>query len=337
MEKIRELANPSSLFYQSLKKISKDNFSEQFKNNEELKSSLSFDLTIDLDSGVSYKSTCNVDLPIGDIVKDGRTETEIKNLDKQMDRIKTAYIKGVLKLNDFDKEIKHIEYQRTELTNKLKEQKQYENLSFTVDDLLIIQDKQEIETYVKPEKFIENIYNWVNETREKRQKLIATYIDNIEIKKVNNKVEMVDGNFRSDYIRGMINNHNNYGLPYNINWFVDDYGCSLNMNKEHKTQKQALKYFNKLQETVGSDYKLNYYEVDTDDDLKDISFTSELEAEKIIRLICIKNDKNYKKQNLRLGVITIDLSDIKDKNGNSLYKEVLEKAKEVYKNELCNI
>ena len=63
----------------------------------------------------------------------------------------------------------------------------------------------------------------------------------------------------------------------------------------------------------------------------------ELEAEKIIRLICIKNDKNYKKQNLRLGVITIDLSDIKDKNGNSLYKEVLEKAKEVYKNELCNI
>ena len=119
--------------------------------------------------------------------------------------------------------------------------------------------------------------------------------------------------------------------------FVDDYGCSLNMNKEHKTQKQALKYFNKLQETMGSDYKLNYYEVDTDDDLKDISFSSDIEAEKIIRLICIKNDKNYKKQNFRLGVITIDLSDIKDKNGNSLYKEVLEKVKEVYKNELCNI
>ena len=50
-----------------------------------------------------------------------------------------------------------------------------------------------------------------------------------------------------------------------------------------------------------------------------------------------KKDKNYKKQNLRLGVITIDLSHIKDKNGNSLYKEVLEKAKEVYKNEFCDI
>ena len=67
---------------------------------------------------------------------------------------------------------------------------------------------------------------------------------------------------------------------------------------------------------MGSDYKLIYYEVDTDDDLKDISFSSDIEVEKIIRLICIKNDKNYKKQNLRLGIITIDLSDIKDKNGN---------------------
>ena len=34
---------------------------------------------------------------------------------------------------------------------------------------------------------------------------------------------------------------------------------------------------------------------------------------------------------------TIGLLICKDKNGNSLYKEVLEKAKEVYKNELCDI
>lgn len=51
---------------------------------------------------------------------------------------------------------------------------------------------------------------------------------------------MVDGNFRSDYIMDMISNHNNYGLPYNLKWFVDDYGCSLNMNKEHKTQNKHL-------------------------------------------------------------------------------------------------
>ena len=35
--------------------------------------------------------------------------------------------------------------------------------------------------------------------------------------------------------------------------------------------------------------------------------------------------------------VTAESTEVKDKNGNSLYKEVLEKAKEVYKNELCNI
>ncbi len=37
MEKIKELANPKSLFYQSLKEISKNTFTEEYKNNEELK------------------------------------------------------------------------------------------------------------------------------------------------------------------------------------------------------------------------------------------------------------------------------------------------------------
>ena len=37
MEKLKELANPSSLFYQSLKNISLNNISEQDKNDEELK------------------------------------------------------------------------------------------------------------------------------------------------------------------------------------------------------------------------------------------------------------------------------------------------------------
>ena len=44
----------------------------------------------------------------------------IKELDKQLDRIKTAYIKGVVKLEDFDKEIKHIEYQKSDLEKRQK-------------------------------------------------------------------------------------------------------------------------------------------------------------------------------------------------------------------------
>ena len=58
-------------------------------------------------------------------------DKQIKDLDKKLDRIKTAYIKGILKLEDFNKEIKHIEFQKSDLEKKYQEQKQYENLSFT--------------------------------------------------------------------------------------------------------------------------------------------------------------------------------------------------------------
>ena len=110
----------------------------------------------------------------------------IKELDKQLDRIKTAYIKGVVKLEDFDKEIKHIEYQKSDLEKRQKEQKQYENLSFTLNDLLIIQGIQEIEFYTNPDV----LNNWSNKSKEDKQKIIGKYIDNITIEKKNNKFEI---------------------------------------------------------------------------------------------------------------------------------------------------
>ena len=79
---------------------------------------------------------------------------ELKELDKQMDRIKTAYIKGVMKLEDFDKEIKHIDYRKLELEKMIKEQKQYESLSFTVDDLIIFEDKQKIDLMTNPSNYL---------------------------------------------------------------------------------------------------------------------------------------------------------------------------------------
>ena len=52
---------------------------------------------------------------------------------------------------------------------------------------------------------------------------------------------------------------------------------------------------------------------------------------------CDPKDR-YKKGNLRLGVITIDLSNVIAPNGKQVYKEYFDKVKEVLKdNELCNI
>ena len=61
-------------------------------------------------------------------------QTEIKSLDKELDRIKTAYIKGIVALDTFDNEIKQIEYKKLALSKKYEDQRQIENLNYTLED-----------------------------------------------------------------------------------------------------------------------------------------------------------------------------------------------------------
>lgn len=243
---------------------------------------------------------------------------EIKELDKQLDRIKTAYIKGVVKLEDFDKEIKHIEYQKSDLEKRQKEQKQYENLSFTLNDLLIIQDMQEIEFYTNPDV----LNNWSNKSKEEKQKIIGKYIDNITIEKKNNKFEISNIEFRKNYLEDIIYNHYKFNTPCNVYMYEDEYGIPLKLNHELKTMKEAENYFKRLEKYVG-DYKLNYYISEIDEKEKRFNYIQNNDAEKIIRLIGI-GDKR-KKDNFKLGVITLDLSMFKDKDGKEIYKKLFDK------------
>lgn len=243
---------------------------------------------------------------------------EIKDLDKQLDRIKTAYIKGVVKLEDFDKEIKHIEYQKSDLEKRQKEQKQYELLSFTLNDLLIIQDMQEIEFYTNPDV----LNNWSNKSKEEKQKIIGKYIDNITIEKKNNKFEIFNIEFRKNYLEDIIYNHYKFNTPCNVYMYEDEYGIPLKLNHELKTMKEAEDYFKRLEKYVG-DYKLNYYISEIDEKEKRFNYTQNNDAEKIIRLIGI-GDKR-KKDNFKLGVITLDLSMFKDKDEKEIYKKLFDK------------
>lgn len=255
-------------------------------------------------------------------------EKEINTLDKQLDRIKAAYIKGILDIEDFEKEINQIEFQKQDLNKKLIEQKQYENLNFTVDDLLIIQDKQEIDNFVKPEVFMNNTFKWLRKDRKDKQRIISSYIDFIEIDSCDTKVNINKINFRQSYLESLVHNNKLYKTPLNFNLFIDNYDYDINTNMEFKTEENAYKYFEKLCNTLGSDYRLNYYLLDTDDDLKKLSFESKYEIEKIIRIIIIRDEK-FRNKNLKLGIITIDLSDVRDKDGKQIYKDIFEKIESV--------
>ena len=269
--------------------------------------------------------------------KEDELEKELKSLNKQLDRIKYVYVKGLFDIDYFEAEVKQIEYKKKIVNDKLQEQKQYNALNFTVDDLLIIQDKMEIDTFARPDELLLDIQRCFNLNKQKKQKLISKYIDYIEIEKQDNELKLVNITFRKSHIKEIYNYHDNYNVPLSWRLFEDDYGFKINMNRERKTRVQAKEYFKKLSKTF-KEYDLNYYETNLPDDLnEDITIHPKSELEKIIRIIMLEKDDKFKKEKVKVGVITIDLSIFKNPKGEPIYKPMLEDMKKEYQNELCNI
>ena len=49
---------------------------------EQIKFNISFDIIISLESDIEYKATVNLELPVGDIIKEGSSNIELKDMDK---------------------------------------------------------------------------------------------------------------------------------------------------------------------------------------------------------------------------------------------------------------
>ena len=91
-----------------------------------------------------------------------------------------------------------------------------------------------------------------------------------------------------------------------------------------RTRIEIENYVNKLKEM----YDVNYYEVKPNKDFTNLSFTSKNDIEKIIiRIIFIKDNDKFKSNKLELGVITINLSNIRSSDGTQLYKNIFKTRK----------
>ncbi len=238
---------------------------------------------------------------------------ELKGLDKQMDRIKTAYIKGIMKIEDFDKEIKHIDYRKLELEKQIENRKQYDNLSFTLDDLLVIKDKQGIDSIVNQDYELNLVYDWISLSKEEKQKLIAKYIDYMEIEKVGELYKLKYVEVHESLLMEKLKNHKEYNAPFEIIPFEDSDGNKPSFNLEERAKDKAEKYYKHLKDYV-SNYTylpINYHEAVYDFDINDASFDAN-GYERILRIILIKDTKLSNKNKLRFGIITIDLEDIKE-------------------------
>lgn len=84
---------------------------------------------------------------------------KILELEKQEEKIKCAYLNGVVKMNEFDNELKSIRYKIDNINNKIKEIKQRENFNFTTNDLddYIFNYKELEKEYNHSQKVIDNL------------------------------------------------------------------------------------------------------------------------------------------------------------------------------------
>ena len=267
-------------------------------------------------------------------------EKELKDLDKQIDRIKTAYIKGITKLDIFENDLKQIECRKEEIKNKIKEQKNYDNLSFTLDDLIIFEDKQTIDFLHNPTSYLSLISDWLILPKKEKQRIISHYIDTIEVDKEND-LEIKSISFLSSYLSELTRNHYEYETPLSTHIFQDENGNPITTNWEYHKKEDSKKYFDKLNQFINTkiNCNLNYHEIIYDCDTKQAEFMKD-ENEVAIRMILIDDKKIEKENKIRLALITMDMSETKKRCSKDIFKFIMNSSNEYihnFKNDLAKI
>ena len=177
-----------------------------------------------------------------------------------------------------------------------------------MDDLLLIKDKKEIEDYLHPENIIDLFVRWNHLDKTNKQKLISKYIDDIEIEKLGTKIEIKKLNLRNLFYYDLIDYHNNYDTPVDLFMFMDEDEFPIPVaHNGFRTRIEIENYVN---------------EVKPNKDFTNLSFTPKNDIEKIIRIIPIKDNDKFKSNKLELGVITINLSNIRSTDGTQLYRNI---------------
>ncbi len=123
-------------------------------------------------------------------------EKTLKELYKKQDRIRQAYINGAFELEIFNMEKDKIDHDIKLVQQLLEESKTLNKTSFSKVDILVRRDINYINKVKFPALYNSFAHNWSNSTRDRKQNLVLSYIDNIKLKQVGRKVVVDVINFR---------------------------------------------------------------------------------------------------------------------------------------------
>ena len=233
-------------------------------------------------------------------------DKEIRTLEKQRDRIKQAYIKGIVEMEDFKEDYKLIEDKLANLENKKLELVNLETFNYSPHELLAERDLEKekmirldtLNTVLKTK--------WNGMEKSEKQEFISKFIDTIEIKKDSKGNLILEKiNFRNGFIRQLVKFYDagifDVAIPVDIGG-KEDMIIGGVMNDE-----QLDKYLTRM----NNYFETSFYEMYQSNDSTTDNIIYEYqpkENEKIIRFVALRNTPTFpiQKEDImdRYGIIS---------------------------------
>ena len=259
-------------------------------------------------------------------------DEEIAELEKQRNRIKKAFMSGIVEMEDFAEDYKSIE----EKLNKL-EQDKMKNMEIDTEHfslMKIMADRDfEIESRLNSDSFVEDLkIEWDTKTKLQKQEFISKFIESMVLEKdeENDSFKIIKINFRSRYLDELkkLNKADCIDLAKPTE---DMQGISVIKSTPRITKSELNEYIENLKEY----YDVKYYEDVYDwthsyvQEDKMITMPREKGNERLMRAVFVDNNKSFPikdskgKVRGKLGAVSYREKGITDKNELDNYYEAV--------------
>ena len=233
-------------------------------------------------------------------------DKEIRNLEKQRDRIKQAYIKGIVEMEDFKEDYKLIEDKLVNLESKKLELINLENFNYSPHELLAERDLER-EKMIRLDTLNSLLKSkWNDMDKSEKQEFISKFIDTIEIKKDSKGNLILEKiNFRNGFIKELLKFYNagifDVAVPVMIG---DNEEC---IKGGRMTEDELNKYLTKMNEHFETSFYEMYETIDNETNEVILEYQPK-DDEKIIRFVALTNTNNFpiSKENIkdRYGIVS---------------------------------
>ena len=230
-------------------------------------------------------------------------EKELKNLNNKKDRIRKAYIDSLFTEDEYKEESELIENQIKLINSKLLENKQAEQLNFTMDDILLKRDMDFINKVKLPISYYAFNDNWNLLDRETKADIIMRYVDNIELEIANKKYVVKQINFRSTFYSDYEELYKQGFIDRKRPFIYDFNGICINSEirySEYLPIGKVMQHLYRLNEY----YEVNFYKGTYYKETEKLEIGPFLKNEIPIRAFPLQKDNNGNETFVSMGMFT---------------------------------